>query len=162
MTAITKASKFAKGQLGVVTGDCAGDVVVNEFFIDVTAAQIEAGAMYDVGILPAYHTVVDMILIPDDLDTNVSPALTLDVGILSGTPGDETSDRTIGAEFFNNDTAGQGGTASRMSLPGGFKVLPTEADRSIGVKVEVDAATAAAGRIRVLTFMAPADHKVQF
>lgn len=162
MTAVTKVSKFSDGTLGHVTGDCAGDVVVNEYFIDIAAAQIAAGAMFDVGILPAYHTIVDMILAPDDLDTNVSPALTLDVGLLSGTPGDATSDRTIGAEFFNNDTAGQGGTTSRMSLASGFKVIPTEADRSIGVKVEVNAATAAAGRIRLLCFMAPVDHKVQF
>lgn len=161
MTAVTKVSKFSAGTLPVVTGDCAGDVVVNEYFIDVTAAQIDAGNMFDLGPLPAYHTVVDMILIPDDLDTG-TPAITLDVGLLSGTVGDSTSDRTIGAEFFSASTAAQGGTATRMSLASGFKVLPTEADRSIGVKVVTDAATAAAGRIRVLTFMAPADHKVQF
>lgn len=161
MAAVTKVSKFSEGTLGVVTGDCAGDVIVNEYFIDVTAAQIEANAMFDVGPLPAYHTVVDMILIPDALDSGVD-AITLDVGLLSGTVGDDTSDRTIGAEFFSASTAGQAGTATRMSLASGFKVLPTETDRSIGVKVVADAATAAAGRIRLLTFMAPADHKVQF
>lgn len=161
MAAVTKVSKFSEGTLGTVTGDCAGDVVANEFFIDVTAAQIDAGNMFDVGILPAYHTIVDMILIPDDLDTG-TPAITLDVGLLSGTPGDATSDRTIGAEFFSASTAAQGGTATRMSLASGFKVIPTEADRSIGVKVVTDAATAAAGRIRLLCFMAALDHKVQF
>ncbi|HEX5362341.1 MAG TPA: hypothetical protein VFW49_14840 [Fluviicoccus sp.] len=161
MTAVTKVSPFSASTLGYVTGDCAGDVVVNEYFIDVTAAQIDAGNMFDVGILPAYHTVVDMILIPDDLDTG-TPAITLDVGLLSGTPGDAISDRTIGAEFFSASTAAQGGTATRMSLASGFKVKPTESDRSIGVKVVADAATAAAGRIRLLCFMAPADHQVQF
>lgn len=162
MTAVTKVSKFSSNQLSTVTAPTAGDVIVQQYWIDVTAAQIEAGAMFDVGILPAYHTVTDMILIPDDLDTGGSPALTLDVGLLSGTPGDATSDRTIGAEFFSDSTAGQGATVTRMSLATGFKVLPTETDRSIGVKVETDAATAAAGRIRLLVSMTAADHKVQF
>lgn len=162
MAAVTKVSKFSAGTLPVVTGDCAGDVVVNEYFIDVTAAQIDADNMFDLGPLPAFHTVVDMILVPDDLDTNASPALTMDVGILSGTVGDATSARTVGAEFFSASTAAQGGTAARMTMASGFKVKPSGADRSIGVKVVTDAATAAAGRIRALVFMAPMDQNVQF
>jgi hypothetical protein len=155
-------SKFSSGQLGTVTGDCAGDVVVNDYFIDVTAAQIEADNIFDLGILPAYHTVVDAILIPGDLDTNASPALTLDVGIMSGTPGDTETARTCGAELFSASTAAQGGTATRASAATAFKIKATEADRSIGVKVVTDAATAAAGRIRVRVLMAPSDHNVQF
>jgi len=162
MAAVTKVSKFSDGTLTAVTAACAGQVVVNEYFIDVTAAQIDAGNMFDVGPLPAYHTVTDMVLIPDDLDTGGSPALTLDVGLLSGTVGDSASDRTIGAQFFSASTAGQTGTAARMTLASGFKVIPTELDRSIGVKVVADAATAAAGRIRLLVTMTAADHKLQF
>jgi hypothetical protein len=162
MTAVTKVSPFSDNQIATIYGDCAGDVVVNEFYIDVTAAQVATGNMLDVGILPAYHTVTDMVLVPDDLDTDASPAVTIDVGILSGTPGDATSDRTIGAEFFSASTAGQGGTPTRMSLATGFKLKPTEADRSIGVKFAAGAATGAAGRVRLLVSMAPMDHKVQF
>lgn len=161
MAAVTAVSKFSDGTLSVVSGDCAGDVVVNEYFIDVTAAQIDAGNMFDLGPLSAYHRVVDMTLIPDDLDTG-SPAITLDVGIMTGAVGDATSARTMGAEYFSASTAAQGATPTRMSLATGFKVLPTEADRSIGVKVVTDAATAAAGRIRVLVFSAPSDHKLTF
>lgn len=161
MAAVTKVSPFSDNVQPTNYGDCAGDVVVNQFYIDVTAAQIDAGNMFDVGILPANHTVVDMILIPGDLDSG-TPAITLDVGILSGDVGDATSTRTMGAEFFSASTAAQGGTAERMSLASGFKVLPTEADRSIGVKVVTDAATAVAGRIRLLCFTAPMDHKTQF
>ncbi len=162
MPAITAASKFATSQLATVYGDCAGDVVVNEFFIDLTAGQVVNGNFFDLGILPAYHTVVDMVLIPDDLDSNGTPTITLDVGLLSGTPGDTTSNRTIGAEFFSGDTGARTGALARMSLASGFKVLPTEADRSIGVKIAAAVATAAAGRIRVLATMAPADHRTQF
>jgi hypothetical protein len=162
MPAITAASKFASNQLATVYGDCAGDLVVNEFFIDLTAAQLVNGNFFDLGILPAYHTVVDMVLIPDDLDANASPTITLDVGLLSGTPGDTTSNRTIGAEFFSGDVGARTGALARMSLASGFKVTPTEADRSIGVKISAAVATAAAGRIRLLATMAPADHKVTF
>lgn len=161
MAAVTKVSPFSDNVQPTAYGDCAGDVIVNQFYIDITAAQIAAGAMFDIGILPAYHTVVDMVLVPDALDSGVD-AITLDVGMLTGDVGDATSDRTMGAEFFSGSTAAQAGTATRMTLATGFKVIATEADRSIGVKIVVDAATAVAGRIRLLTFTAPSDHKTQF
>lgn len=161
MTAVTALSKFASNQISTIYGDCAGDVVVNEFFIDITAAQNVAGNFFDLGILPAYHTMVDAVLIPDDLDTGTA-AITLDVGLLSGTPGDATGDRTIGSEFFSASTAAQAGTPTRMSAATGFKVKPTEADRSIGVKIVTGPNVAAAGRIRLMAFMAPMDHKLQF
>lgn len=157
-----RASKFAAGQVGVVTGDCAGDVVVNDYFIDVTAAQIVLNDIIDMGILPAYHTVVDAVLIPDDMDTNVSPTVALDVGIMSGTPGDTTTARTCDAVIFAASVAAQTGVAARPTLASAFKILPTEADRSIGVKFQAAAATAAAGRIRLRVTMAPSDHKLQF
>lgn len=162
MPAVTKVSKFSQGTIGHATASCAGDVIVNEYFIDLVAGDLTAGKMYDVGVLPAYHKVVDMILVPDDLDTNGAPTISLDVGLLSGTVGDAVSDRTIGNEFFNDDIGARTGAVSRMSLPTGFRVKPTETDRSIGVKIEGAAATGAAGRVRLLCFMAPADHNVTF
>lgn len=157
------ASKFIIGKLPTVTGDCAGDLVVNDYFIDVTAAQIEANNIFELGILPAGHTVVDAILVSDDLDTNASPALTLDVGLMSGTVGD-TADttRTCGKEVFDAATGGQSGAAVRASAATAFKIKAAEYNRSIGAKVVTDAATAAAGRLRVRVVMAPADHNVQF
>lgn len=156
------ASKYATSVLTTVTADCAGDVVSNDYFYDLTAAQNVTGNIIDIGILPAGHTISDVILLPDDLDTNVSPAMTLDVGIMSGTPGDTVTARTCGAEIFSASTAAQGATVTRASLKTAFIILPTEVDRSIGVKVLLQAATAAAGRIRLRVFMHAADHKVQF
>lgn len=161
MPAVTKVSKFADGTLGYVGADSSGNVVVNEFFIDISAAQNVAGNLFDVGILPQYHTVVDMILIPDDLDTGTA-AITLDVGIMSGTPGDAVSTRTMGAEFFSASNAAQTGTPTRMSAATGFKVLPTDTPRSIGVKVVTGPNVAAAGRIRLLALLAAVDQNVQF
>lgn len=156
------ASKFAKGTLPVVTGDCAGDVVVNEYFVDLTAAQVVLNDIVDLGILPAYHTVVDAVLIPDDLDTNGTPTLALDVGIMSGTPGDTVTARTCGAEFFAADIGARSGTLARMSLASGFKVQAKGVDRSIGVKFQAAAATAAAGRVRLLVTMAQVDQNIAF
>lgn len=157
-----RASKFAQGQLAFITADGAGDTIVNDYFYDLPTAQNITGDIIDIGTLPAYHTVSDMILVPDDLDTNGSPAMTLDVGIMSGTPGDTVTARTCGAEFFSAATGAQTATVLRPTLATAFKVLPTEADRSIGVKIALQAATAAAGRIRVRVFMHAADHRTQF
>jgi hypothetical protein len=159
----TLASKFAKGYpLPTVNAPTAGVVVANDFFVDLTAAQIVAGDIIDLGILPAGHTVSDVILAPDDLDTNVSPTLTLDVGIMSGTPGDTTSVRTCSAVIFSASTAAQSGTPARPSLKSAFNILPTDADRSIGVKIVTGAATAAAGRIRLRVFSHASDPAVAF
>lgn len=155
-------SKFVTRQLPVVYGDCAGDLVVNDYFVDLTTAQNVTGNIIDIGLLPAGHTVSDAVLIPDDLDTDGTPALALDVGIMSGTPGDSVTVRTCGAEIFSGSTAGQTGAIARPTLPGAFKILPVEYDRSIGVKIATQSATAAAGRIRLRVFMHPADHKLQF
>jgi hypothetical protein len=157
------ASQFVKGKLPVVVGDCAGDVVINDYFIDVTAAQIAAGNILEIGLLPAGHTVVDAIMIPDDLDTNGTPALVLDVGLMDGTIGD-TSDttRTCGAELFDNTTCAQVGTPTRATLATAFTIQAVEYHRSIGVKVVTAAATAAAGRIRIRVQMAPADQNIEF
>jgi hypothetical protein len=155
-----RASQFVTGQLSTITADSAGDTVVNDYFYDLPTAQNVTGDIIDLGILPAYHTVSDVIAVPDDLDTGA--AMTFDVGLMSGTPGDTVSARTCGAEIFAASTAAQTGAVARPTLPSAFKILPTEADRSIGVKIAAQAATAAAGRIRLRVFMHAADHKTQF
>lgn len=155
-----RASQFITGQLSTIVGDCAGDVVVNDYFYDLPTAQNVTGDIIDLGVLPAYHTISDVVLVPDDLDS--ATAIVLDVGIMSGTPGDTVTARTCGAEIFSGSTAAQTGAVARPTLPAAFKILPTEADRSIGVKIATQAGTAVAGRIRLRVFMNTSDHKVQF
>lgn len=164
MPQVTALSRFANNNLPTIYGDCAGDKIVNEFFIDLTAAQLVANNIFDVGILPAFHTVVDAVLITDDLDSNGTPLVSLDVGLLTGTPGDNVSStRVCGAEFFSADTTARTGGVSRMSLASGFRVQPTGTDRSIGLKVNAAPATAAAaGRVRLLVSMAPMDPTIAF
>lgn len=158
----TKASTFTKWATTSVTGECSGEVITNDYFVDLLAADIVLNDVIDLGILPANHTVVDAILIADDIDTHETATVALDVGIMSGTPGDTTSVRTCGNEFFAADTTARAGGVARMSKKDGFIVKPTAADRSIGVKFQAAAATAAAGRVRVRVLMAAATPEIQF
>ena len=158
----TKASTFTKHTITAVTSACAGDVITNDYFVDVKAGDIVLNDVIDIGVLPGNHTVVDMILITDDLDTNVSAAIALDVGVMSGVPGDESSVRTCGNEFFAADTTARAGGVARMTKKEGFLVKPTDKDRSIGVKFQAASGTAAAGRIRLRVLMAPAAPEIQF
>lgn len=163
MPQVTALSKFANGTLPTSYGDCAGDVVVQDLFIDLTAAQLVLNNIFDLGILPAGHKVIDAVLIPDDLDTNGTPLVALDVGILTGTPGDDvSSSRTCGSELFAADTAARTGAISRLTQPGAFRITPTESDRSIGLKIQAAPATAAAGRVRLQLRTAAMDHKISF
>jgi hypothetical protein len=71
--------------------------------------------------------------------------------VMSGLPGETLDEvgaaRTCGAEFFAASTVGQAGTVARPTVKGAFRVAPTAKDRSIGVKVLLQAATPAAGVI---------------
>jgi hypothetical protein len=158
----TIASKFVTRQLPIVSGDCAGDEVINDYFYDAAAADLALNNVIDIGILPANHTVTAMRLIVDDLDTNGSPTVKLDVGMMSGTPGDTVNSRTCGAEFFSQDTTAQAGGTATPTLKSAYLVQATGGDRSIGVKVQTAPATAAAGRIRLRVHMHPSDPNLAF
>jgi hypothetical protein len=158
----TRASQFAQNILPTRTISGAGNVFANDYFIDLTAAQVVLNDVIDLGVLPGYHTISDAILIVDDLDSNGTPTIALDVGIMSGTPGDTVNARTIGNELFAADTTARAGGTARMTKSAGFTIKPTELDRSIGVKIQAAAATAAAGRIRLRVWMHAADHTYQF
>lgn len=162
MAAVSKVSQFSKGVLGTVCSPSAGIVVVNDFFIDLVAGDLVTDKMFDLGILPNGHDLLDAVLISDDLDTDGTPAVTLDVGLLTGTVGDATSDRAMGDEIFAASTVGQAGTAARATAKGAFLVKASDADRSIGLKVKLQPDVAAAGRVRLRTYMAAASYRLTF
>jgi hypothetical protein len=148
-------SAWAKRYKSHVYGDCAGDVVVNEYEYSLTGALV-LNDIIEIGALPAFHQVVDVILVTDDLDTDASPAVKLDVGIMSGTYGDNDGSRTCGNEFFAADTTAPAGGVARMTAKGGFRVDSVDYDRGIGVKVNTAPATGATtGKINLLVFSAP-------
>lgn len=143
-------SAYVRGGLRVPAPQVAGEIVAVRYEIDVPVAVID-GDIIEFGILPAYARFVDAVLDADDLDTGGSPALTLDVGIMSGEVGEalnpDGSARTCGNELFEASTAGQTGTTARMTKRAGFRVVPVGQDRSIGLKIVTDAATAAPGKV---------------
>lgn len=158
--ATIRQSDFIKRIQPTVSSGEAGNVIVNDYFYDLPTAQNVTGDIIDIGILPAYMTVSDVVLVADDIDSGAGAVL--DVGIMSGSPGDTNTDRTCGAEIFSGATTGQAGGVARPTLASAFKILATEADRSIGVKIATQSAGAVAGRIRLRVFMHAADHKTQF
>lgn len=155
-------SPFATRVSNTINADCAGDVVVNQFYVDLKAADLVANNIIDLGILPAGHTITQATLVPDDLDAGGSPAITLDVGLLSGTIGDAVSARTCGTELFSASTAAQTGTPASATGKSAYTIAASGADRSIGVKIVAAPATASAGRLRLQVSMAAVNSGFQF
>ena len=114
----------------------------------------EVGDTYEMVILPANCVVVDMILDSDDISTAAD--VTMDVGIMAGSPYAATlANRTGGKEFFDASTVGQAGGVVRPTLKGAFRVAPTKEDRSIGIKMAAVATATAVGTIGLTVLYRP-------
>lgn len=139
-------SKYAQGIVALAYPSIAGAVTAMRFAHTLSSAP-SAGDILELAQIPAGCRVIDMVLDSDDLDTNATPTIALDVGIMSGDFGVDDGARTCGAEFFSGDTVAQAGGTSRPSLKTAFRTSKTSKDRSIGVKFATGAATFAAGTI---------------
>ncbi|MCA1490083.1 hypothetical protein I6F11_04015 [Ensifer sp. NBAIM29] len=139
-------SKYALGIIALAYPSIAGAATAIRFEHQLAAAP-SAGDILELAMIPAGTRVVDMILDSDDLDTNGTPTMTMDVGIMSGDFGSDDGARTCGAEFFSASTLGQAGGVERPSLKTAFRTIKSGKDRSIGVKFPAAAATFAAGKI---------------
>lgn len=104
----------------------AGTVVAQKYKFVVTK-DLAANDIIELGVLPAYHTVLDATLIIDEAGT-----ATYDVGVMSGILGSPDQARTCGNELF---AGAADATVTRMSKTAGFRITSVEADRAIGVKV---------------------------
>jgi hypothetical protein len=99
--------------------------------------DVAAGDVIELGVLPADHRLVTMQLIPE----GDFGGATADVGLMSGEVGSTDPARTVGNEFFE----AQALTAfSSLSKGDGLLIEPTDAPRSIGVKLS--AAVTGAGQ----------------
>lgn len=139
-------SKFAKGNVGFPFPAFAGHVVAKRFDHAFSSAPA-VNDILELAALPAGARVVDMVLESDDLDSNGTPLVSFDVGIMSGNWGDESQSRTVGAEFFSADTVARAGGVSRPTLRTAFRTAPASNDRSIGLKIAAAAATFQAGTV---------------
>lgn len=156
-------SQFATRVQNTVNADAAGKTVANDFFVDLLATDLVAGNVIDLGILPAGNSVSNVQLMCDKLDSNGTPAITLDVGLMSGEVGVADAARTVGQELFAGSNNAQSGTAvATPATRAALTIAATKFDRSIGVKIVTAPATAAAGRIRARVFVYATDSNIQY
>lgn len=123
----------------------------------VTPASVIVNDVIEMCVLPAGYVPISVTVLTEDLDSDGTPAVTLDCGIVSGTPGVVDSARTCGNEAFAASTVGQaGGIAVAVKTDFGF-LAPTDADRSIGLKIAAAADAAVTGaKIRMTVLARPA------
>lgn len=102
----------------------AGNVVCEtyEFYVN---ANIAAGDIVEIAVLPSYHTVVDAVLVAEDFTGG-----TANVGLMSGAVSSTDESRTVGNELFEGAALGD---PIRMTKADGFLIKPVEGDRSIGI-----------------------------
>lgn len=123
----------------------------------VTVAGMVINDVIEMAILPAGYVPVDLTIATDDLDSNVTPTITLDAGIFSGTAGLSDNARTCGNEALAASTVAQAGGLARQTKPDFSFIAPTTADRGIGIKLAAAAATLVVGaRVRLVLWMRPA------
>jgi hypothetical protein len=108
----------------------------------------------EMGPLQAGYVPIDLLAALPDMDSNGTPTVKLDAGILSGNWLDSNSPvRTIGSEFFAADVTAQTGGIARMNKAAGAQLAPTNNDRSWGFKVNTAAATLTPGTIVTATLI---------
>lgn len=147
-------SKQITQNSAIPTGSSATQPVVIVGDYDVPAGGLALNTVIEMCGIPPHHFVLSCALDAPDLDTNGSPTIGLDVGLIAGTYGDATRAATIGAEFLAASTiARTGGRA--VSALNHAAVLPSAAERAVGVKIQAAAATAAAGTLRLILQVAP-------
>jgi hypothetical protein len=122
-----------------VTHGFAGNLKCGRWTVTCTAAPSTSDTL-NFGYLPAGARVVLAVLEASDMDTNGSPALTLNIG-----------DSGSAARLFSASTVGQAGTLSTAIAVAGANASFTTRTLITGVAA-VNAATGAAGTIDLAVF----------
>jgi hypothetical protein len=123
-----------QNKTGVSAGGPAGNVLVAYAEVACTAAPSTSDPI-NFFVLPAGARVLSMTLESTDMDTNVSPSLTLNVG-----------DGGSATRFFSASTVGQAGTAAAASAVTGLHYKFPAKTVVTGV-AQANAATGAAGTL---------------
>lgn len=139
-------SDAAKGKLNVPYPGYAGQAVKVRYSMPVPTT-VDDGDILELAPIPPNCRVVDIVLDTDDLDSHGTPAMSIDVGIMSGEWGNPAQDRTCGDEFIAASTTPRTGGVVRPSTAGAYRTGKSDKARSIGVKIVAKAATAAAGSV---------------
>ncbi|WP_276200269.1 hypothetical protein [Chelatococcus sp. XZ-Ab1] len=141
-------SDYAKGILNSPMQHTGGVAIVHRFAVRVPAT-VQAGDIIEAAVIPPDARAVDMVVDADQLDTDGTPTLAIDIGLMSGQWQEQDDTRTCGNEFFAASAiAGTGGVARPTSATAyrtGF--APTA--RSIGIKIVNPPATPGEGVIGI-------------
>lgn len=121
---------------------CEDVTLVGDFTVP---AGLVINDVVEMVILPGGYVPVDATAYLEDTDSNGAPAMTLDLGIISGTAGALDNTRTCGSEAFAASTTAQTGGVARPTKKDWGLIAPTSADRGLGFKVVAAAATLTAG-----------------
>ena len=140
-------SKWAAGLLNVPYPSYAGHLVAVRFSFVFLAAQLVLNDIIELACLPAGCSLFGATLDSDDLDTGGSPAVSFDLGLMSGDWGDPSQSRTVGAELFSGTTVARAGGLDRPVLASAWRIAPAAKPRSIGLKIAAAPATAAGGEV---------------
>lgn len=139
-------SEYAKGSIAIPYPSLAGGATTFRFAMAVPTT-VQANDILELARIPGGCRVTEIVLDSDDLDSDGTPAITLDVGIMSGNWGDPSQSRTCGAEFFSASNVGQAGGVARPTLASAYRQNAADNDRSIGVKIGTVADAAQAGSV---------------
>lgn len=134
------------------------DITAVRFSLSLATADLALNTIGNIGILPAGYVPVGIILDSDDLDSNVSPTITWDIGVSNAAVSNGV--QGTGVTAISTATADGGAAwtaaASNISQAGGqvqlyskpiSRVTPTAYDRYVVLKATAGAATAAAGEV---------------
>lgn len=146
-------SAVAMGLIGMPYAAFAGVVVAKRATVSVPA-DLAADDVLEMILVPPGHRVVDLIVDSDDLDTNGTPTIALDVGFMTGTPGVADSTRTVDQTFMVGSAVAQAGGIARPTAKTAMRDTPNDSIRAIGIKVATAGATKAAGTIGLTALLA--------
>jgi hypothetical protein len=141
----------------VVNPRGADDEVVQISDYLIPTGGVAAGDIVEMGAIPEGCVPTNMRAVSEDLDSNGTPTVTLDIGILSGTYGDATSVRTMGNEFLAASTVGQAGGIADGNKAAGLLLAPSLDLVPYGIKFPAGTATPIVGaRVRLIARFKPA------
>lgn len=134
MAQVQVSRNVSRGQWPIPTN--AGEVKVQRGVLALNATASVATDVWDVVVLPAGCVPVDLSFDSDDLDSNGSPTATVDVGLITGVPGDTVlANRTVGQQFGAALTTPQAGGFARNLVVAGNRIVAQDFPRSIGFKL---------------------------
>lgn len=123
----------------------------------VAAVGLAATDVIEMVVLPAGYVATGVKLAVEDVDSNGTPTITVDCGVVSGVPGVIDNARTCGTEAFAASTVGQTGGVQVDNKADISLLAPSTVDRAIGLRIGTAAATLTVGaRFRLTLHARPA------